>query len=177
QAPPDEAGPVLELLRTVDGSEPATFVIRRAQRFPVVVDDSLFRERFSAERLKAQATQLAARQRVAVHPKRRYPLRNRVGKAVRVIETVTADLTSVGRLEQGTSLATEWLLDNVYVIKRHAADVQRNLSRGFYNVLPVLESDTHTGEPRIYEIALELVAHTNAEVHEQDIIDFILAYQ
>jgi cyclic beta-1,2-glucan synthetase len=173
----DDASAVVELLRAVDTSEPATFVIRRAHRFPASPDDSFDRERFSAERLKAKAAELAARQRIARHPRRRHPLRHRVGNAERIIETITNDLTSVGRLDQGTSLATEWLLDNSYVIKRHAADVRRNLSRGFYNVLPVLESDTHNGEPRVYEIALELVASTNADVHEQDIVDFILAYQ
>ena len=177
QVPLERAGPVLELLRPADGSEPATFVIRRTHRLDGSPPNMLPGERFSDELLKLKAIQLAARQRLMTYAKRGNPLGNRVVAAEQNIRTITGDLAEVGRLDQGTSVAAEWLLDNVYVITRHTADVRRNLSRGFYNVLPVLQSAPHAGEPRIYEIALELVAHGNGEFHERDIVDFVLAYQ
>ncbi|HLZ10727.1 MAG TPA: hypothetical protein VKT80_19225, partial [Chloroflexota bacterium] len=177
QVPLERAGPVMDLLRPADGSEPSTFVIRRSHRFLEAPSDFPDQERFADDRLKLEANRLATRQEITNHPGRGVPLRERVSTAERIIETITSDLAEVGHLDQGTSVATEWLLDNIYIVQRHAADVRRNLSRGFYNVLPVLKGGDQAGEPRIYEIALELVAHSNGEFHERDIIDFVLAYQ
>ena len=81
------------------------------------------------------------------------------------------------RLEQSISLAAEWLLDNAYIVRRHVGDVRRNLSRRFYDVLPILGGAERAGQPRIYDLSYELVSHTDAEVHVQDVTGFLEAYQ
>ena len=173
----DRAGVVLEQLQHVGDAEPATFVIHLPRHLQQPPDDVPSRERFSPERLKLQAAQLATKQQAILHRDRTYSLRSRVGEADRTIEAVTADLAEVARLQQAIAPAPEWLLDNAYLIRRHTGDVRRNLSKRLYDVLPVLEADTRAGEPRVYHLAVDLAAHTDADVHEGDIVNFINAYQ
>ncbi len=173
-APLPRAGAVLEIMRRA--GEPATFVLREQSR-PGAGLPTPPRERFTAERLDLHAAQLAARQRVGRSARRRYLLMGRLDLAERVIEEITTDLTTAVRLEQGTSLSAEWLLDNAYVVQRHCGDVRRNLSRRFYDVLPVLDAGPHAGEPRVYELALEFVDRAEAEVYEDNLVAFVRAYQ
>ena len=91
------------------------------------------------------------------------------------MDAVTADLTDGASLGQSISTAAEWLLDNGYIVQRHIQDVLDNLSQGFYDVLPVLEDKAD--EPRVHALAMEAVAHTDAEIYEQDVTGFLDAYQ
>ncbi|MBI2862978.1 MAG: hypothetical protein HYX94_00245 [Chloroflexi bacterium] len=63
------------------------------------------------------------------------------------------------------------------MIQHQLADVRRNLSHQLYDFLPTLENYPRQGEPRAYDLAAELVAHKDAELTEQDIVDFLRAYQ
>jgi cyclic beta-1,2-glucan synthetase len=177
QAPLNQTPRVLEALRRSSEPEPATFVMRQphAAKLPPLTTPP--GERFSPERLRLHATYLATTQQVIPPTRHVYPLRARVVESEQLIEVITNDLNEVARLEQSISLIAEWLLDNAYAIRRHSADVSRNLSKRFYDVLPVLESGTHAGDPRIYELALELVNHTEGEVTEGDLVAFVQAYQ
>lgn len=76
-----------------------------------------------------------------------------------------------------TAPAAEWLLDNFYIIEEQVKLIRRNLSRGRYSKLPVLKEGYLKGYPRVYAIALEMVAHSNGSIDEKVITTFIQAYQ
>lgn len=76
-----------------------------------------------------------------------------------------------------TSPAAEWLLDNFYIIEEQVKLIRRNLSKGHYSRLPVLKKGYLKGYPRVYAIALEMVAHSDGRIDEKTITDFINAYQ
>ena len=76
-----------------------------------------------------------------------------------------------------TAPAAEWLLDNFYIIEEQVRLIKRNLSRGRYSRLPVLIKGYCSVYPRVYSIALEIVAHTNGSIDEKSITSFIQAYQ
>ena len=166
----------LQVLRRSLENQPAAFVLRE----PRSIDGkfaSLPRERFTQERLRLHAAYLAGRHRIGKDAPRNYQLRSRLVRATRSIEEVTADLARVADLEQSVSPAAEWLLDNAYVIQRHSGDVRRNLSKRFYDVLPRLTSAESAGEPRVFDLAAELVARSEAEIHPIEVVDFVRAYQ
>ena len=52
----------------------------------------------------------------------------------------------------------EWLLDNFSVIEEHLREIREDLPPGFYRELP----KTAAGQPRVYELALELIRHTDS---------------
>ena len=76
-----------------------------------------------------------------------------------------------------TAPAAEWLLDNFYIIEEQVKLIRKNLSRGRHSKLPVLKEGYLKGYPRIYAIALEMVAHSNGSIDDKIITTFIHAYQ
>lgn len=76
-----------------------------------------------------------------------------------------------------TAPAAEWLLDNFYIIEEQVKLIRRNLSRGHYSRLPVLKKGYLKGYPRVYAIALEMVAHSDGRIDEKTLTGFINAYQ
>ena len=75
------------------------------------------------------------------------------------------------------SSAAEWLLDNIYIIEDQVKEIKQILSKKYYFRLPVLKSGKFKGYPRIFVLALEIVAHTGGNVNEKSIISFLKAYQ
>lgn len=76
-----------------------------------------------------------------------------------------------------TAPASEWLLDNFYIIEEQVKLIRRNLTKGQYSRLPVLKKGYLKGYPRVYAIALELIAHSDGNIDEKALADFIEAYQ
>src|SRR5271163_2284751 len=61
--------------------------------------------------------------------------------------------------------AAEWLLDNFHLIEEQIRTTQRHLPRGFNRELPQLLNGPWQNFPRVYEIAVELVSHTDGLIH------------
>jgi cyclic beta-1,2-glucan glucanotransferase len=55
------------------------------------------------------------------------------------------------------SVAAEWLLDNFYLIQKTVRQVQTDLPEKFYRELPKLSAGPLKGNPRVYEIAFEII--------------------
>jgi cyclic beta-1,2-glucan synthetase len=177
RTPSHRARAVVEVMRRVERGQPAIFVLRPPRPTPVPAGEPLDRERFTPERLRLHATNLAARLRIARQPGPTFPLWDFARSSKLTVEAVNEDLTEGAALGQSVSTAAEWLLDNSHIVQRHIGDVLDNLSAGFYEVLPVLEDGGLAGRPRIHEIAQEFVAHADSEVYERDIVEFLLGYQ
>lgn len=75
------------------------------------------------------------------------------------------------------SPATEWLVDNYYLIEEHIQLARRHFSKKYNKELPYLESGVSKGLPRVYDIALELISHTDAEIDSELLHAFFEAYQ
>ena len=73
--------------------------------------------------------------------------------------------------------AAEWLLDNFHLIEEQIRTAQRHLPRGFNRELPQLLNGPWTHFPRVYEIALELVSHTDGRIDASHLISFVVGYQ
>lgn len=73
--------------------------------------------------------------------------------------------------------AAEWLLDNFYLIEEQVILARKHLPKGYSEDLPVLENGLSAGMPRVYDIVLEIIAHSDGRVDEQSLTGFIAAYQ
>ncbi len=76
-----------------------------------------------------------------------------------------------------TSPAAEWLLDNFYIIEEQVKSIRKDLTKKEYSRLPSLEKGPMRGYARIYNLALELVSHTNGRVDDRALVKYIKAYQ
>ncbi len=71
----------------------------------------------------------------------------------------------------------EWLLDNFHIVADALAEVRVDLPRGYYKLLPKMTGGPHAGFPRVYMLAVELVAHTDSSLNSAHLASFIQAYQ
>src|SRR6266581_2551477 len=73
--------------------------------------------------------------------------------------------------------AGEWLLDNFYLIEEQIRTAKRHLPKGYSRELPRLMNGPSAGLPRVYDIALETIAHGDGRVDAESLSRFVAAYQ
>jgi len=73
--------------------------------------------------------------------------------------------------------AAEWFVDNYYLIRRVARQIEEDLPAGFIRHLPVLASGRAAGQLRIDDVARELIARTDLELDTATTRSFVDAYQ
>ncbi|MCY6356795.1 GH36-type glycosyl hydrolase domain-containing protein [Clostridium sp. ZS2-4] len=81
------------------------------------------------------------------------------------------------RSKKEVAPAAEWLLDNLYLVEKEYKHIKQNMPEKYYKNLPVIDRGIMKGYPRIYNIAVELVSHTDGKMDEDTIEKFIKAYQ
>lgn len=75
------------------------------------------------------------------------------------------------------SPAGEWLLDNFYLVEEHIVIGRKHLPRGYSQTLPTLANKHAEGLPRVYDIALEIISHSDGNVDLHSLSSFLAAYQ
>jgi cyclic beta-1,2-glucan synthetase len=63
------------------------------------------------------------------------------------------------------------------VVQEHIREVRDSLPRGYYRELPELASGALAGYPRVYEIAITLISHTEARIELESVDLFLDAFQ
>ncbi len=101
----------------------------------------------------------------------------RVNENYRFITEVYKKLNDLVNDKKGTVAAAEWLLDNFYIIEQQVKEIRQSLAVNTFNRLPIIKEGSQKGYPRVYAIALELVAHTDGSFDDRILINFIKAYQ
>ena len=86
-----------------------------------------------------------------------------------LIEAVTTD--------RRITPAGEWLLDNFYLIEEQIRTARRHLPKGYSRELPRLLDGLSAGLPRVYDIALETISHSDGRIDPQSLSRFVAAYQ
>ncbi len=139
-----------------------------------------------AEGLAAHARALGIRQRFipADLTSRRWlrrldagPLLGRLGDTERLLEETRDALTDAVERGVDISSAGDWLLDNFYVVQEHIREIRQNLPSGYYQELPKLADGPLANYPRIYELAIELIAHTEGHLDFENIGLFVREFQ
>lgn len=130
------------------------------------------------DQLAERARLLARTQRAVV---RRGPRAARLLARLRSTERILDDAHAriVAVLDRGVDVgpAGEWLLDNFHVVQEHIAEVNESLPGGYYRELPELSRGTLTGYPRVYELAISLISHTEGRIDLENVGLFVSAYQ
>ncbi|HUM09849.1 MAG TPA: glucoamylase family protein [Myxococcaceae bacterium] len=135
-------------------------------------------ELLGAEGLTEHARAVARQQRL--RPRRRLrrigPLLRRLQGTLSILEEAHARIAAQSSaLDIGP--AGEWLLDNFYVVRDHIADVRQNLPRGYYGELPDLSDGPLAGYPRVYDLAIGLISHSEGRLDAENIGAFTSAFQ
>jgi cyclic beta-1,2-glucan synthetase len=133
-------------------------------------------EFFSVERLEQYAHTLAA-QHKTVTRKGRAQLLPRLEENGRKFEAAYKALVEAIREGRAISPAAEWLVDNYHVVEEQLREIRQDLPKSYYHELPKLADGELEGYPRIYAVAVELIAHTDSRLDTNTLQRFIHAYQ
>jgi cyclic beta-1,2-glucan synthetase len=95
----------------------------------------------------------------------------------RILDDAHRQLAAAVRAQEPLGPDAEWLLDNYYIIADVLRQVRHDLPRGYYAELPVLASGPLAGWPRVYDLAVALIAHTDSFVEDAQMVHFVQAYQ
>jgi cellobiose phosphorylase len=129
-------------------------------------------ELLNLDRLREYGRELAGRHEVLKGRGRNELLAQLAHNETALREAYESATTALAEGRRVT-LATEWLVDNFYLIKQQINIARTHLPRTYSGQLPRLQN----GQPRVYEIALELISHTDGRVDAENLSAFIAAYQ
>jgi cyclic beta-1,2-glucan synthetase len=139
-------------------------------------DEPIRAELFSVERLEEFARAFAAEHRV-VKKKGRAQLLGRLEDNGRTLVAAYRNLVDAVRQGDAISPAAEWLLDNFHIVEEQLREIREDLPKSYYRELPKLADRDLVGYPRIYAVALALIAHTDSRLDLATLVRFITAYQ
>src|SRR5207302_3809640 len=140
-------------------------------------EEPIREELFSVERLEQFASELAAEHRIAYKPAQRRRLLPRLEENRRKLIAVYRALADPTREGRAVSPAAEWLVDNFHIVEEQLREIRHDLPKSYYKELPKLESGELAGYPRVYAIALALIAHTDSRLDADTLARFIRSYQ
>jgi len=133
-------------------------------------------ELFSADQMEQHGKSLAAAHKLASR-RGADQLLPRLAANETVLIDACSLLTAAVRANRRITPAGEWLLDNFYLIEEQIRTAKRHLPKGYSRELPCLTGGVSAGLPRVYDIALETIAHGDGRVDPESLTRFVAAYQ
>lgn len=141
------------------------------------IDETPLRaELFSNDQLERHAKVIAASHKLA-SGRARDELLPRLDENQRILNETYDLVTAAADQNRRIEPAAEWLLDNFYLVEEQIRAIRRLLPPSYSRELPRLASGAAASFPRIYDIALELIAHVDGRIDADSLDSFITAYQ
>jgi hypothetical protein len=143
---------------------------------PFADEPPLRADLFSTDQMEHHGVGLASAHRLTPG---RVPdqLLSRLAANERVLIETCSLLTTAVMAKHRITPAGEWLLDNFYLVEEQVRTARRHLPKGYSRELPSLAEGVSAGLPRVYDIALETVAHGDGRVVPDSLSRFVAAYQ
>ena len=154
----------------------------RARRATESADDLLAGpirgELLGAEHLAERARTVARSQRIVIRwGPRPARLLQRLNSTRRILESAHARLAAASARGADIGPAAEWLLDNFHVVQEHVREVHESLPRQYYRELPELATGPLAGYPRVYELAITLISHSEGRIDLENVDLYVEAFQ
>ncbi|HTQ27942.1 MAG TPA: hypothetical protein VMI35_07435, partial [Puia sp.] len=139
-------------------------------------EEPLRSELYSLDQLNRHGAALAAAHKLLPR-KCRDQLLKRLDDNEHILKEVRNMLVESLGSERTVTPAAEWLLDNFYLIEEQILIARSHLPKGYSEGLPCLAGGNSRGLPRVYDIALEIISHSDGRVDEESLNSFVAAYQ
>ncbi len=142
-----------------------------------ILEEPIRGEIFSPERLEQYAIYLADHLEVSATPTIHRELLLRVEDNCKTLIEIYKKLTT--NLQNGKSIpfAGEWLVDNFFIIEDQIREIRQDLPKKYYDELPKIAGGELAGFPRIYSMALTLIAHLDSHLEIETIKRFTSSFQ
>ena len=150
---------------------------RRSERADDLLAGPIRGDLLGVDHQAERAQEVAREQRLRAAPERRARLLARLNGTRRILDAARTRLAAEAADDHDVGPAGEWLLDNFFVVHEHIQEVHESLPRGYYRELPTLAEGPLAGYPRIYELAITLIAHADGRVDLENVDLFVAAFQ
>jgi cyclic beta-1,2-glucan synthetase len=145
-------------------------------RDPPPPEDPLRAQLLSAGQMERHGRALARSHqlRVRSEPDR---LLARLSDNQNVLDLACTKLTEAVQANRRLTPAGEWLLDNIYLIEEQISLARRHLPKGYSRELPQLDQGLSRGYPRVYDIVLHAISHSDGRIDAESLSRYVTAYQ
>ncbi|HTD94870.1 MAG TPA: glucoamylase family protein, partial [Chitinophagaceae bacterium] len=133
-------------------------------------------EIFTEEQLEQHA-KILARRHTLISKQPSEQLLKRLAENEGILLEVHSVLTDAVKQNNRIVPAAEWLLDNFYLIEEQIYTAKKHLPKGYSKGLPQLAKGVSAGLPRVYDIAVEIISHSDGHVNLKSLTGFVNAYQ
>ena len=131
---------------------------------------------FTLEQIEQYAQKLA-KSHILIEGKPSEHLLERLADNENVLLEVHELLTETLKQNHRIVPAGEWLLDNFYLIEEQVYTANKHLPKGYSKGLPQLAKGNSEGLPRVYDIAIEILSHSDGRIDVNTLNGFITSYQ
>ncbi|MBO9667585.1 MAG: hypothetical protein J7501_12320, partial [Bdellovibrio sp.] len=150
---------------------------RRTATVEDIAETPIRGDLFSVERLEEFAVYLSDHLKVVRGSKIRRPLLKRLKDSDQKLLHCYTELSVALREKETITPAAEWFVDNFHIIEDQVREIKNDLPKSYYNELPKLGVGDLVGYPRIYALALSLIAHTDSRLDAETIRRFVKSFQ
>ncbi len=133
-------------------------------------------ELFTEHQLESHARKLAVRHSIK-EDKFKEGLLLRLSSNEELLLKAHAVLTQTVKEKHRISPAAEWLMDNFYLVEEQIYTAKKHLPKGYSKGLPQLVKGANVGLPRVYDLGVEIITHSDGHVDLRSLTKFIEAYQ
>jgi len=133
-------------------------------------------ELFTADQMEQHGKDVAAAHNL-VRERSADRLLPRLAANEKALVEVCTLLTQSAQPHRRVTPAGEWLLDNFYLIEEEVRTAKRHLPPGYSRELPRLADGPNAGLPRVYDLALDAVAHGDSRLGRHTLTRFVASYQ
>ena len=140
-------------------------------------EDPVRAEIFSVERLEHYAGYLALELQVNPEASRGHSLVKGVRKSSKTLRDAYQVLADALRSKHSLSPAAEGFVDNFFIVEEQIRQIKQDLPPNYSRQLPKLATGELQGYPRVYALALAILAHTDSRIDADTLRRFIAAFQ
>jgi cyclic beta-1,2-glucan synthetase len=132
---------------------------------------------FNSTFLRESALSLAKIHKVSKGSSKPRLIKPILEKSKEVLIETYKTLSSIVKSEKEISPASEWLLDNFYIIQEQMVQIGIDFPKDYHKNIPLLSKGEHIGFPRVYEIVQNLLTHTDNVLDKEVLTEYIKNYQ
>ena len=139
-------------------------------------EEPLRAELFSSDQMERFGKTLARKHKLNPKPGKDHLLK-RLANNETILLKVRKLLTDSIQNKNQITPAAEWLIDNFYLIEEHIRIAKIHFPKDYSEGLPQLLNDKQAGQTRIYDIAIQIISHSDGKIDIDILSSFIKAYQ
>jgi len=132
---------------------------------------------FNIDFLRESSRNLAEKHNLASDSKVIRQVKPILDDSKHVLNEAYKTLSRLAKKDQEISPAAEWLIDNFYIIQEQIVQVEYDFPKEYQRSIPSISEGEFKGLPRIYELVLNLINHTDNLVDVNVLSEYIQSYQ